>query len=407
MRILWLLLLLALPASAGPLDSLLADDRLRVTSWLEPAQDVAVGQELRLVIEVSTPRWFAGGTRINTPEVDGLVVLRRNEFALNLSRREAGDTWVVQRWELELYPQRSGEFALPPIALELAVNDADAGIVRGEVQTVPLDFRAVLPAAMAGSGRWLATPSLSIRQRVDRDLENLVPGDAFTRVLEIEATHVTAMMLPEPDIPEPPGLAAYPAIPELEDRSNRGEATAIRRQAVTYVVEQPGQYRLPEQSLTWWNTATRQRETTVLPALAVDAGGDVAGAGIHLPTWVWPALVAAALLCTIALLARRRQRATDPLKEANRALGRGDVAGATRALYRWLNREPGAPGWLSLRRTAAAVDAAQAAEDLLAASYGDRAYDAAATRSLLRKLRRRRAGRPQGDPAVNSLQPRK
>ena len=409
MRFLSLLLLLALPASAGTLDSLLAEDRLRVASWLEPAEEIVVGQEVRLVIEVSTPRWFAGGTRIGAPEIDGLVVLRRNEFALNLSRREAGDTWVVQRWELELYPQRSGEFALPPIQLELAVNDAEAGILRGQVQTEPLAFRVQLPAAMAGSGSWLATPSLSIRQRVDRDPANLVPGDAFTRVLEIEATYVTAMMLPEPDLSAPEGIAAYPAIPELENRSNRGEATAIRRQAVTYVVERAGQYRLPALSLTWWNTETRQRETTVLPELEIDAGAATPlASGTGLPAWFWPALVSASLLCIAALLARRRQRRADPLKEARRALGRGDAPAATRALYGWLNQKPGSSDWLSLRQTAAAVGEAKAADKLLAASYGESEKDSAGAVSLLRKLRwiRRPSGRHSA-PAAISLQPRK
>ena len=161
MRSAWLLLLvLALPSGAATLDKLIAADKLRVTSWLEPAEGIVVGQEVRLLIEVSTPRWFAGGTRIASPEVDSLVTLRRNDFAINLSRREAGDTWVIQRWELELYPQREGDFRLPPVTLQLAVNDEDAGIVRGEVQTAPLAFSTAIPAAMRGIEReleWLTS----------------------------------------------------------------------------------------------------------------------------------------------------------------------------------------------------------------------------------------------------------
>jgi hypothetical protein len=410
MRLAGLLLLLALPAAAETLDSLANADKLRVASWLEPAEGIVVGQEVRLVIEVSTPRWFAGGTRITAPEVDGVVILRRNEFALNLSRREAGNTWVVQRWEHELYPQRGGNFSLPPILLELAVNDADAGIVRGQLQTGPLAFSATVPAAMTGLERWLATPSLSIRQRLDRDPTGLAPGDAFTRTLEIQATHVTSMMLPEPDLSAPAGLAAYPDIPELVDRSNRGEATAIRRQSITYVVLEPGQHRLPTLSIDWWNTESGARETTALPAVEIDAGSAAPSlADLSVPHWTWPGLVAVAIACALALLvSRRHRREPDPLQEAGRALGRGEASAAARALYSWLNRDQAQPGWLSLRRTAASVGEESAAESLLRAGYGNSETSPADAQALIRKLARKRSGRVRSpDRSLNPSQPRK
>lgn len=410
MRTGWLmLLLLALPSSAATLDELRAADKLRVSTWVEPEAGIVLGQEVRLVIEVSTPRWFAGGTRIKAPEVDGLVILRRNDFAINLSRREGADTWVIQRWELELYPQREGNFALPPVRLQLAVNDEDAGIVRGEIQTGPLAFSAATPEAMRGIERWLATPSLQISQGLDRDPAALVPGDAFTRTLEIRATHVTSMMLPEPAFTTPAGLAAYPDLPELSDRSNRGEATAIRRQSITYVVVEPGQYQLPGVELPWWNTATGQRETAVLPTLAIDAGEAGFSSAVSAPTWLWPALVAAAVITAVLLLASRRlRREPDPLNAAARALARGDAGAATRALYAWLNRARGKPGWLSLRESAAAVGESPAADKLLASSFGKSHLDVKDARSLVSKLARspRRQIVSTG-LALNPHQPRK
>lgn len=410
MRAAWLLLwLLALPSSAATLAELLAADKLRVTSWVEPAEGIVVGQEVRLLIEVSTPRWFAGGTRITAPEVDGLVTLRRNDFAINLSRRENGDTWVIQRWELELYPQREGSFSLPPVTLQLAVNDEDAGIVRGDIQTGALAFSAATPAAMREIDRWLATPSLEITQRLDRDPAELVPGDAFTRTVELRATHVTSMMLPEPLLATPPGLAAYPDMPELQDRSNRGEATAIRRQSITYVVVEPGQYQLPGAELPWWNTATAQRETAALPALAIDAGTAGISTTLAAPGWMWLAVVAAAITAALLLLAGRQlRREPDPLNEAARALKKGDSSAATRALYGWLNRSRGRPGWLSLRQSAAAVGEASAADTLLAASFGKSELEVQGAKSLVRKLARAPRCRDESqDLALNPRQPRK
>ncbi len=394
---------------AAGLDALLAEDRLRVRSWLEPAENIVRGQEVRLVMEVSTPRWFAGGTGIRAPEVPGLLILRRNEFAVNLSRREAGATWVVQRWQLELYPQREGDYELPPVTLSLAVNDAALGIVRGELSTEALAFSAEVPAAVRELERWLATPSLAIRQRFDRSLQGLVPGDAFTRSIELEASRVTALMLPELVQEELPGLAVYPDLPELEDRGNRGQATALRRQSATYVVEQPGQYRLPEQAVYWWNTDTGGLETAVLPAVEIDAGAVVADTpSAALPAhWLGWLLAVLGLLLLAALLRRASHRPARPLRLARRALSRGDARAAARALYSWLNSRPGTPGWLSLRSSAAEAGAAEAAEQLLAAAYGSHGGTTPDSAALARIAQRRKPGGAAQSGGLNPSQPRK
>ncbi|MEE4192187.1 MAG: hypothetical protein V2I66_11455 [Halieaceae bacterium] len=400
-RMILLLALFAPPCFGAGLDTLLAEDRLRIRSWLQPAEGIVQGQEVRLLIEVSTPRWFAGGTGIKAPEVRRLLILRRNEFAVNLSRREGGATWVVQRWQLELYPQREGAFTVPPVALTLAVNDAELGIVRGTVETVPLTFEASVPAVLANTPRWLATPSFEVRQSFDRSLTGLAPGDAFERSIELEATRLTALMLPEPQLTELDGLAAYPDLPELEDRSNRGEATALRRQTATYVVEKAGQYRLPAQLIRWWNTDTNSLETATLPAVTIDAGiAVIEEPAPTLPAFWWQALaLLLAVVLLVALLARLQRPSEKPLRTARRALQRGDAGAAAQALYRWLNLQHGRRGWLSLREVAAEAQLEDDAGQLLAAAYGDEPRPAKRS-GLVRALRKRRqrAATAQGNP---------
>ncbi len=276
MKLTWLLLpclsLLSTLGSATTLQELMQGDQLRLRSWLQPAQQIVVGEEVKLIIEVSTRRWFAGGTRIQHPEIAHLVVLQRDQFATNLSRQEQGHTWVVQQWALELYPQQAATFKVPSLRLELAVNDAKAGIVRGSLQTQALEFVATVPQLLAGVESWLATPQFKLSQEFDRDLTGLQPGDAFTRTIRTSASHVTSMMLPTPLVDAAAGLAVYPDNPVLEDRSNRGEAIAKRTDRVTYVVEQSGQYQLSEQIFYWWDSSTRKVRTNRLAAVTIDAG---------------------------------------------------------------------------------------------------------------------------------------
>lgn len=409
MRLIMLIaLLLALPAQATTVEDLMANDRLRLKAWLDPESDIVVGQEVRMLIQVSTPRWFAGGTRITLPEVDGLVVLRRDEFATNLSRREAGTTWVIQQWQLELYPQREGRFTVPPVRLQLAVNEADAGIVRGELSTPTLSLSAAVPEPLRALSRWLATPSLSVEQTFDRELTGLEPGDAFTRTVEMRASRVTAMMLPEIPGSSLDGLAAYPEIPTLENRSNRGEATAIRQQQTTYVVESAGQYTLPALEFSWWNTDTGTLELATLPAVTVDAGvAGTARSEFRLPT-----LSPMYLMIPVALLAlwlgyrQWRSFRGKPLTQARSALRRGDAHAATAALYRWLNTRPS--NWLSLRDAAGAEEASEEAERLLRASYGPGEAEPDYGTGLIRRLRQRRAGAvSKPSLSLNPAQPRK
>ena len=80
MRALFLtwLAVLALPvplqSSAATPQALVDGGDLTVSTALSPPTDIVPGQHLRLLIEVATTRWFTGGTRIDIPEVPGLVV---------------------------------------------------------------------------------------------------------------------------------------------------------------------------------------------------------------------------------------------------------------------------------------------------------------------------------------------
>ena len=268
-----MLLLLAMLAPSwalalSPAD-LVRDGRLEITSALFPASDIVPGQKLRLQIEVATATWFTGGTRISIPEVPGLVILQTEQFASNASERRGDQSWIVQRWTLDLYPQRAGEFTVPPMRLTVKVNGGDGGTVEGEVTAPGISFSAIVPAALADVDQWLAAPAFSAAQSFDRDLTGLAVGDAFERTVTFRASDVMGMMLPA--LPQQPlsGIAAYPLPPTLNNRSNRGSALAERVERVSYVVQQAGSYELPALDFYWWNTAQGKLELVTIPATAI------------------------------------------------------------------------------------------------------------------------------------------
>jgi hypothetical protein len=281
------LLLFACPACLGAtssLEELVAAGHLDIETKLTPAASTVPGQKLTLTLKISTDRWFSGGTRIKLPEVPGLVILQTEQFASNASERRGDQSWVIQRWTLDVFPQRTGEFTLPPISASVNVNTRDSGDVEGALDSSPLRFTVTLPKGLADVEHWVAAPEFTAIQRFDHSLENLQVGDAFEREIVFEASDVMAMMLPSLTPEELPGLAAYPSPPVLDNSSNRGETRASRSQRISYVAQADGQYQLPARDFFWWDTQRGKLQVVTLPATLITVGAGAVGESGENPT---------------------------------------------------------------------------------------------------------------------------
>lgn len=291
-----LFLLASIPTlAASQLDTLLENGRLTIDSRLEHTGDLVPGQRARMVIEVATSTWFTGGTRIRLPEVPGLVILQTDQFATNASETRQGTTWVLQRWTIDLFPQRPGEFRIPAMTLGLKVNGGELGNIEGEATSPPLAFTVSLPPALEQAESWVASPDYRVTQAVSRDTGKLQRGDAFERRISFTAEDVPAMMLPEVAEIKQDGLAAYPAPPVLKNSNNRGRSVGSREQTISYVAEQAGNYVLPALDFFWWDTREETLKLRSLPAIEVFVAGELiepAGGARPLP---WRILVCSAL----------------------------------------------------------------------------------------------------------------
>ena len=120
-----------------------------------------------------------------------LVILQTEQFASNASENRGGQSWVVQRWTLDVYAQRAGDFSIPPIALQVQVSAGEAGEVAGRLDTPPVQFTAQVPELLAQSENWVAAPDFRVRQGFDRVVE-LFEGD-HEKVLELDRRVTRAM----------------------------------------------------------------------------------------------------------------------------------------------------------------------------------------------------------------------
>lgn len=262
-------------ATGATVADLQAAGSLQIDASLAPQTGIVPGQKLTLTVKVATDRWFSGGTRISLPEVPGLVILQTEQFASNASERRGESNWVIQRWNLDIYPQRPGSFSIPPVKVRIKVNSVD-GDVEGVLSSPGLQFTVSLPPALEGLEQWVAAPAFTVNQQFDRSLEGLQVGDAFERVVTFEASDVMAMMLPSLTLEDKPGLAAYPAPPELTNSNNRGQIRASRTERVSYVVQAEGRYLLRARDFHWWDTSQSELRLVSLPAVEITVGSGTA-----------------------------------------------------------------------------------------------------------------------------------
>lgn len=323
---------MVLPGSVWSISiaELQAAHHLEVSSELLPADGIVPGQRLELTITIATDGWFSGGTRLEIPEVPGLVILQTDNFASNSSESRDGQSWVIQRWVLNVFPQRPGNFTIPPVTATVKLGGQGSNTVEGKLRSPELRFRALMPDSLARAEHWVAAPRYKVSQSFDKDLEKLKVGDAFDREVRFEATDVMAMMLPAFEAEKLDGLTAYQRPPTLSNNSNRGDMVARRVEHISYIVEAQGRYQLPARDYFWWDTRSAELQIRFLPAIDITIGPGQPGNSSSSPRVV-PLQVLVYVLallgitCLIWLVYKRAPRlpiakVTTPLKRAARKL---------------------------------------------------------------------------------------
>jgi hypothetical protein len=286
-----------LAATATTLKDLYQADKLRIKAWIEPRENIIARQQVNLQIEIATDKWFSGGTRFGPFEIKDAILLQRENFALNSSRKEDNASWTVQQWTLVIYPQRGGVFEIPTIPVHLSIAGDNLESIVGELQTEPFSFTAGLPEpmfqGMLEKTSWIVTSHFTINESFDKSFDDLKPGDAIVRSISMSAINLPAMMLPGITLDNLPGIAVYPKPPQLADKVNRGSYLAARSQIITYVFEKPGDYELAKQTFYWWNLETDTFETIDLEArvMKVHDSAEIAEGSNLEPTADWQQMI--------------------------------------------------------------------------------------------------------------------
>ena len=256
----WLLCsLAAVPASA---------DGLIARSSINPEQ-AWIGQRVILQIDILAPDAWAKIARFDNIELAGAYVLPLKGEGIRIQETVDGTSYSGQRYELSIYPQRSGTFELkmPPLQAEVRSFGTDAQSRRENVSLPPVTFVSRVPPGAEGMRGLVSTTELKATQSWEPDISEIDVGNAISRTVSLEAAAISGMAF-EPLQQEPiAGLAAYPAQASVDDRQERGTIEGRRTESITYVAERAGSYELPAIRINWWNITTGTLEEIELEGL--------------------------------------------------------------------------------------------------------------------------------------------
>ncbi|OBT22684.1 hypothetical protein A9266_11440 [Vibrio tasmaniensis] len=309
---------------------------------ITPAK-VSVNDQVILNIEVATPRWLTGGTRIGSIEIPNVIAKQRNQLATNYTERVGGTTWSRQRWEVTLYPMTSGEFVIPTVPVRIQVSAPDGSNVGGTLYTQPIKFEASLPSGLlSDESPWFSATDVDVEQQWQRSSEDLKVGDAVTRTVTIKAKDSLSVLLPNVLTNESTQqYQAYPQPNRLDDTQERGDYRSSRIEETVYVIQQGGEFTLPEFTFQWWDSKNQRLESVVIKGEVFEAKHTLQSF-IKAYMSVFISVGLAVVLCGMLFVAAKRyykNRPTPSWLVLRRLLKQNNWPALRTFIYRQLRRE--------------------------------------------------------------------
>lgn len=306
------LLMISVNAQASTANMLDKSDQVTIKTWLGDKDNIhstkdsktptyAVNQQIILYIEVITPRWFTGGTRIAPIEIPNVVAKQRNQLAMNFTEKKEGITWTHQRWEITLYPQVEGHFVVPSTAVTVQVARPNSTNATGVLYTEPQAFSAIIPSGLLSEQSvWVSGQDFSVEQQWSQSNPELKAGDAITRTLIIKGANTLAMLIPQ--LIQPIVTADYQIYPQpnqLSDSQTRGDYLSERKESVVYVLQNGGNVSFPAIHLTWWDTETQTLKTIKLEGQSFHVSHTVSS-WLH-QYWHWLVALVTAIVALVMI----------------------------------------------------------------------------------------------------------
>jgi hypothetical protein len=256
MKLIWLLLLTALPCQAA----------MTVTRELTRPEHVVPGQPVRVAVTFWTDSWFNPPPQWPSFPVENGDILTGASPNQLLTRHKDGTSWSGVRMERQLTAWDQGKLRLPAFEMTLTAS----GQAPVTVELPALETAVNWPKDVQQPDRFLPASSLSLSQKVNiyRSSEDktLRAGDVIERVVTARATDVMPAQIPAL-LYAINGTHTQRLTPENHLlTSGRGDIDGAERvETLRYLPVAAGTITLPPIKLRWWDTTHQQWQIAELP----------------------------------------------------------------------------------------------------------------------------------------------
>ena len=118
-----------------------------IRASIVPADGVWVGQRVLYQVDVLGLNGWAKIQRMPDVQISGAMVVALQSQGVRLNETIGVEAYTGQRYQLSLFPQRSGRITIPSVALEIEISQwgvqSQKSVKKGT--TPPVDFNPKLP----------------------------------------------------------------------------------------------------------------------------------------------------------------------------------------------------------------------------------------------------------------------
>jgi len=182
-----------------------------------------------------------------------------------------------------IFPQKSGKLEIPQQVftgkVEQAVNRRGFFSsstwktirIRSEAKTITV----LPPPASYKESAWLPAAKITANAYWSEENPTFKVGEPVTRVFEIIAEGLSATQLPPIEEKNLPDFKIYPDNPATSIQENEKGLVGIRKETAAYVPTKAGKLKLPEHTISWWDTKANKVRHAVIPVETITVTSDL------------------------------------------------------------------------------------------------------------------------------------
>lgn len=289
-----------------------ADVQARVFIRSEAAQKkpFIAEQVLYTVKLYSSPESPILDGTIIPPQAAGITVEQWGDVTRSRTELE-GKLYDVIEYRFLLFPQQSGKITIAPVRFQGAVNDPNArnedmmgffGFSGGGAFTgffgqktiavqsteIILDVQPV-PSGVEGNV-WLPAKSVAVSEDLTPPKAEVNLGEALTRTITVMVNGVRDSQIPDLTFPDGAGYRQYPGKTDSKNLFDKNGIVGVKTRQIVFMPTKAGELVLPKLEIPWFDIATKQIKTAVLPERKIKV---LASEGTSVPEFTPPVSSAA------------------------------------------------------------------------------------------------------------------